>query len=89
MDEWMKDHLPIPFEDLRELRELGYASKDPAIRGAAGRVDTWVASSRGGAAARHHFAAYPDTYSTAEGKTCVPPGARPGRRSKSSRLKLC
>jgi hypothetical protein len=30
-----------PREELRTLIELGYASKDPAIREAAGIVDTW------------------------------------------------
>jgi hypothetical protein len=41
-DSWLPDPPQTPSDDLRVLRELGYASKDPAVRDAAGRVDTWV-----------------------------------------------
>jgi hypothetical protein len=32
----------MPHEDLHTLISLGYASKNRALREAAGRVDTWV-----------------------------------------------
>ena len=38
----MKDYLDSQaMDDLHTLIELGYASKDRAMREAAGRVDTW------------------------------------------------
>jgi hypothetical protein len=33
---------PLPTNDLHTLIELGYASKEKAVREAAGRVDAWV-----------------------------------------------
>ena len=38
----MREGAEIPFTELRALIELGYASKDRALRDAAGAADTWL-----------------------------------------------